>query len=131
MFAPRRTSSAPVVVFPSGLESMISDVEKCLIKACAFKPEIRSVLKTIDGYSKSRLQQAVTRQVMNTLNEYGVTQFGTTASTAKVLITSFLEEYPELKDENPEKCFTKIVYFFSLANESIESNASQSGVTFA
>ena len=30
MFAPRRTESAPVV-FPSSLESMISDVEKCLI----------------------------------------------------------------------------------------------------
>ena len=120
MFA-RRTASPPVVVFPASLEPMITDVEKSVIKACAFKPEIRSVLHSIDGYSKSRVQQAINKQVITALNNYGVTQFGKVASTAKVLITSFLEDYPELKDENPEKCFTKIVYFFSLSKESTQS----------
>ena len=121
MFAPRRSESAPVVVFPASLEPMISESEKSVIKACAFKPEIRSVLQAIDGYSKTKMQQAVTKQVMTALNDYGVTQFGKVASSAKILITSFLEDYPELKDENPEKCFTKIVYFFSLSNEPTQS----------
>ena len=109
---------------------MISESEKSLIKACAFKPEIRSVLQSIDGYSKTRVQQAITKQVMTVLNEYGVTQFGKVASTAKILITSFLDDYPELKDENPEKCLTKIVYFFSIPKEPTQ-NAPSVEIKFA
>ena len=117
MFVPQRSNSAPCVVFPQNLEPLITQEEKSLIKACAYKPEIRNNLHSIVGYSKSKMQQAINKQVMMALNDYGITQFGKTASAAKVLITSFLEEFPELKDENTDKCFTKIVYFFSISKE--------------
>ena len=121
MFVPQRSHSAPPVVFPPVLEPLITQEEKTLIQACAYRPEIRNNLRSIVGYSRSKMQQAITKNVISALNDYGVTQFGKTASGAKVMITSFLEEIPELKDENTEKCLTKIVYFFSLSKGTVDA----------
>ena len=47
------------------------------------------------------------------LKTLGIQAFGKTVKEAKVYMLEFLDRHPELRDEDPEQCLMKIIYYFA------------------
>ena len=110
-FVPIRAHSSPMPVFPPHMESNITPADKILIEQSAAHPELRCSIGSIAGYIKSRLESAITKEVLDTFAAHGVFLFGSKVKDAKTYILNFLESHPELRDADATRCFTKIQYF--------------------
>ena len=102
-----------VAVVPMEFFNRLSREEKITIEEAARNKNFRESIRSIIGYSKLRVEHAINKQVVQEFISLGIVCFGTTVKAAKIHLIDFLERHVELRDEDPEKCFWKVAYYFS------------------
>ena len=99
------------------MQHVLTPEDKVVIEQAVLNPSLRSTIVAITGYAKYKIEAAITKQTLETFNSCGVILFGTKVKDAKIYIPQYLETHPELKDADPERCFTKLVYHFAFCAE--------------
>ena len=91
----------------------LGDEARELINGCIANEDLRKELTSIRNYQSSKLEDKINKEFVKGLQQLGITIFGKTVRKAKVYILDFVEQHPELMDEDPEKCLMKIIYYFA------------------
>ena len=86
---------------------------KELIEGCIENPNLRQEFKAIIDYQRTKLEEVIDKKLLKTMKGLGITCFGRTVKEAKVYILEFVDQHPELRDENPQRCLYKILYYFA------------------
>ena len=92
------------------LEATLTEEEKTLIEESISNPQLRETMRSITGYQKTAVRTNITKKVVDQFLKNGITKFGKTIDSFRVRILEYLDQYVELRDENPQRCLMKVLY---------------------